>query len=106
MMKNRQTRAGGSLIDVYHVQASLMIYLLPEAPVSPYIPGGGGWYHTRVRGQPTQVRFAPHAGAGLELFLDRHYIWNEDIDDSSRPLGQRRFSDRGYMVTAGLNYRW
>jgi opacity protein-like surface antigen len=100
---------------VFPVQASLLLYLLPGQPVSPYILGGGGWYYTHVQGSSAspQNRFGPHAGAGLEVFLNSHwsvdgdyrYVWNEDVNsqNSAHPLGQN-FSDSGFMITAALNY--
>jgi len=112
----RQSRFEGRTVDVYPVQASLMIYLLPGAAISPYILGGGGWYYTHFRdGDHTDQRFGPHAGAGLEMFLSRNwsidgsyrYLWAEDIhsQDAAHPLG-KNFSDKGYMVTAAINYRF
>ena len=111
----RQSKFGAQTVDVFPVQASLMIYLLPSLPVSPYLLGGGGWYYTHVQGggNPTQNRFGPHAGVGLEAVLGRHwsvdgsyrYVWNEDVhsQDAAHPLG-RNFSDSGFMLTAALNY--
>jgi len=111
----RQSTFGVQTVDVFPVQASLMIYLLPGLPVSPYILGGGGWYYTHVQGDgnSTQNRFGPHAGAGLEAYLGRHwsidgsyrYVWNEDFhsQDAAHPVG-RNFSDSGFMLTTALNY--
>jgi opacity protein-like surface antigen len=113
----RQESVYGHTADIFPVQASLLVYLIPGLPVSPYILGGGGWYYTHVQGanNPTQNRFGPHAGAGLEWFINRswsvdgdyRYVWNETIhsQDSAHPLGQN-FSDGGYMLTTALNYRF
>ena len=114
----RQNKFGGTTVDSFPVQASLMIYLLPGMRVSPYILGGGGWYYSHVKnagGETTTNHFGPHAGAGLQVFLDRHwsvdgsyrYLWNEDVhsQDAAHPLGQN-FSDQGYMLTAALNYHF
>lgn len=110
----RQNTYQGTVIDVYPVQASLLVYLLPHQPVSPLLIGGGGWYHTKVRGQSAQNRFGPHAGAGLEWFLHRNwsidatyrYVWLERFrDNPANPL-RRDYDDSGSMVTAGINYRW
>jgi opacity protein-like surface antigen len=113
----RQETLNGHTIDVYPVQASLLVYLFPGFPVSPYLLGGGGWYYTHVQGagNPSQNRFGPHAGAGLEWFIDQNwsvdgdyrYVWNEDIhsQDSAHPFGQN-FGDGGFMLTTALNYRF
>jgi len=111
----RQNTFGGTLVDVFPVQGSLLIYLLPGNRVSPYILGGGGWYYTHVRGQSSTNRFGPHAGAGLQVFLDRHwsvdgsyrYLWTEDVNsqNAAHPVGQN-FSDKGFMLTAALNYHF
>lgn len=110
----REEEFGGSKVDVYPVQASLLVYLVPESRLSPYLLGGGGWYYTNVKStNSTRNRFAPHGGAGLEWFMDHHwsldasyrYVWNEDLE-ANDALGRRTFSDRGHMGTVGLNYRF
>ncbi|MBI3299903.1 MAG: porin family protein [Elusimicrobia bacterium] len=113
----RQEKLSGTTVDVFPVQASLLIYLIPSSPITPYILGGGGWYYTHVRhtNGDTNTRFGPHAGAGLEAFLGRRwsidgswrYLWTPDFQsqDSTHPLG-RNFSDRGFMLTTALNYRF
>jgi opacity protein-like surface antigen len=113
----RQETLSGQTIDVVPVQASLLVYLLPGFHVSPYLIGGGGWYFTHVHddGNSSQNRFGPHAGAGLEWFIDPHwsvdgsyrYVWNEDIHSQSgaHPFGQN-LSDGGFMLTTALNYRF
>ena len=111
----RQSRFEGTVVDIYPVQGSLMLYLTPNYPISPYILGGEGWYTTHVRGGDTTHRYGPHAGAGLEAALNRHwtidgsyrYLWTQSltVPTSAHPLG-KNFSDNGYMVTAALNYRF
>ncbi|NNN06054.1 MAG: porin family protein [Elusimicrobia bacterium] len=113
----RQDKFGGQTTDVFPVQASLLVYLMPGFRISPYLLGGGGWYFTHVQGanNPSPNRFGPHAGAGLEFFMNSHwsvdgsyrYVWNEDIhsQNAAHPLGQN-FSDSGSMLTAALNYRF
>ncbi len=113
----RQETLNGRTIDIYPVQASVLVYLLPGFRVSPYLLGGGGWYYTHVHGggDSSQNRFGPHAGAGLEWFIDQswsvdgsyRYVWNENIhsQDSSHPFGQN-FGDGGFMLTTALNYRF
>ena len=111
-----QNKFSGSTVNVFPVQASLLIYLLPGQRVSPYILGGGGWYYTQVQGQSgAQNRFGPHAGAGLEVFLTHcwsidgswRYIWNENIhsQDANHPFGQN-FNGGGFMVTTAINYHF
>ena len=113
----RKEQFGGTVVDVYPVQASLLMYLMPGSRLTPYLLGGGGWYYTQVRPphQHTQYRFGPHAGAGLKLSLNNHwsvdgsyrYLWTRDInsEDAAHPAG-RNFSDNGFMLTAGLNYHF
>ena len=111
----RQSRFEGAIADIYPAQGSLMLYLLPNSPITPYILGGAGWYYTHVHSpfENTSHRFGPHAGAGLELFLNRYwsvdadyrYVWVSSINTptAAHPLG-KDFSDQGHMVTIGLNY--
>lgn len=112
----RKEQFGATVVDVYPVQASLLVYLMPESRVTPYVLGGGGWYFTHVRSPDhTQYRFGPHVGAGLKVSLDRtwsvdgsyRYLWTTDVHstNAAHPAGQN-FSDNGYMLTAGLNYHF
>ncbi|HXS99735.1 MAG TPA: outer membrane beta-barrel protein [Elusimicrobiota bacterium] len=111
----RQSKFEGRIVDVYPVQGSLMLYLAPNWVISPYILGGEGWYTTHVRDGDTTHRYGPHAGAGLEAALNRHwtidgsyrYLWTQSltVPTSAHPLG-KNFSDNGYMITAALNYRF
>jgi opacity protein-like surface antigen len=113
----RQNKFGGEIVDTFPVQASLLVYLMPHFVVSPYILGGVGWYYTHVQGSsssPTN-RYGPHAGAGLEVALSKHwtidasyrYLWNQSltIPTTTSPAG-KNFSDNGYMFTAALNFRF
>ncbi len=111
----RQDKFGGTTVDSIPAQASLLAYLFPGQRLSPYILGGAGWYYTHVQSpyDSTTHRFGPHAGAGVEWFLNRH--WSVDADgryvwlsrfrtqDAAHPLG-RDINPSGYMLTAGLNY--
>lgn len=111
----RQTRFSGAVVDIMPVQASLLVYLFPGIPITPYILAGAGWYYTHLRDplNDTQSRWGPHAGAGVELFMSRNWsmdtswrhIWNGDIHTvtASRPVG-RDLNDNGNMFTIGLNY--
>lgn len=113
----RQNKFGGTKVDVVPIQFSLMVYILPAGyRAAPFLLAGAGLYYTHV-GAPLDrsgFRFGPHAGAGVEFFLNPswsldgsyRYLWTEDIhsQDAAHPLG-RNFSDRGFMLTAALNYR-
>ena len=113
----RKEEFGSTVVDVYPVQASLLVYLMPRSRLTPYVLGGGGWYYTHVRApnDHTQYRFGPHVGAGLKLSLNRswsvdgsyRYLWTRDInsEDAAHPAG-RNFSDNGFMLTAALNYHF
>ena len=111
----RQNKFGGTTVDVFPVQASLMLYLTPSWVISPYILGGVGWYYTHVHGSDTTNRYGPHAGAGLEVALDQHwsidgsarYLWTQSLTapTTTSPAG-KNFSDNGFMLTAALNYRF
>lgn len=112
----RQDRFGGTKVDVVPLQLSALIYLMPHGyRVAPYIMAGGGWYYTHVYGGAgsSEFRFGPHAGGGIEFYRDSawsfdtsyRYLWNEDIHarDAEHPLG-RTFTDKGFMLTAAVNY--
>ena len=112
----RQNKFGGTTVDEVPVQASLLLYLAPSWVVSPYILGGVGWYYTHVQGVSGSTnRYGPHAGAGLEVALARHwtidgscrYLWTQSLTapTTASPAG-KNFSDNGFMLTAALNYRF
>ena len=113
----RKETFGSTVVDVYPVQATLLVYLMPKSRLTPFVLGGGGWYYTHVRAphDSTQYRFGPHAGAGLKLSLDKswsidgsyRYLWTRDIhsEDLAHPAG-RHFSDNGFMLTASLNHHF
>ncbi len=111
----RQNKFGGTTVDVFPVQASLLLYLTPSWVVSPYVLGGVGWYCTHVQGGDTTNRYGPHAGFGLEAALAKNwsidasyrYLWAQSLDAPTQayPAG-KNFSDNGYMLTAALNYRF
>ncbi|UPT75126.1 MAG: porin family protein [Elusimicrobiota bacterium] len=113
----RQDRFGGTTVDVIPVQASLLAYLLPGKVVSPYLLAGAGWYYTHVRdaNDSTYHRFGPHAGGGLQAFLNKHWsidgsarhIWLSSYrsQDAANPLG-RDIDASGWMATAALNYHF
>jgi opacity protein-like surface antigen len=103
-------------VRTYPVQATLLAFLMPDSPLSPFLLGGAGWYHTtlEVPGVPddTDSRFGLHAGGGLELCLSEHlsldgtyrYIWMEGFESGGADLTKKEFNDSGHMVTMGLNF--
>lgn len=113
----RQDKFGSTTVDIIPVQASLLAYLIPGQPVSPYLLAGAGWYYTHLHdnNDSTFHRFGPHAGAGLQAFLNKHwsidgsgrYIWLSDYhsQDAAHPLG-RDLNAGGWMATAALNYHF
>jgi len=109
-------KSGGVKVDVVPLQFSALIYLMPHGyTVAPYILGGVGWYYTHLYlpENSSDFRFGPHAGAGVEYFLNTawsadvsaRYLWAEDIRpaDAELPLG-RSFSGKGYMLALAVNY--
>jgi opacity protein-like surface antigen len=114
----RRNDFGDTRVDTYPVQASALAYLLPGRRLSPFILGGVGWYHTRVKGpgnlDDTQQRFGVHAGGGLQLFMNRHwsvdstyrYVWLERVESRNTSLDDKKFEDSGHMITIGLNYHF
>lgn len=116
----RQDRVGTSVVDTIPVQFSALAYLLPGKMVSPYLLGGVGWYYTHISdespfGDTTDHRFGPHAGAGLQFWLNRYwsldgsyrYVWLSAYRtrDAAHPLG-RDIRDRGWMATGALNFHF
>ncbi len=109
---------GGFDADVYPIQASLLAYLAPSSPVSPFLLGGYGWYRTHLTGpagvgSTNQDRHGPHAGAGVQFFFNGHwsvdgtwrYMWLSDVNAPANPVNQH-FNGNGWMATAGLNYHF
>jgi opacity protein-like surface antigen len=108
--------AGDTTIKAYPVQATLLIYLVPHSPVSPYLLGGAGWYFTQVESpeiaKKTDNRFGPHAGAGLEAKLapflsvdgSYRYIWLSDVESSDKNAITQKYRDSGSMITVAANF--
>lgn len=107
----RQAQIRGRTLDIYPVQASLLAYILPSKPVSPFVLAGAGWYYTSVRNGNTDNRFGPHAGGGVDFRFHEHwsidatyrYLWIDDVDNVG-DLPDTSFNDRGHMGTIGLNF--
>lgn len=114
----RRDHFGSTRVDTYPVQVSLLAYLFPSSPLTPFGLVGGGWYYTHVKGpggfDDTQNRFGAHAGGGLQFFINRNwstdatyrYIWLEDIRSKDNNLLDKKFDDRGHMVTLGINFHF
>jgi opacity protein-like surface antigen len=111
------TPAGSARVDVYPVQASLIGYLFPRSPITPFVLAGAGWYFTHAStpgGDRTDNRFGPHVGGGLQIFLGHHwsvdgtyrYVWIENFRSASTSLPENAYRDSGHMVTAALNYHF
>jgi len=102
-------------IKTYPVQASLLAYLIPGGAVSPFLLGGVGWYYTQVDGpfgySNTTSRFGLHAGAGLEVMLNKsisldgtyRYLWLEDVASKDVNALHKNYQDSGSMITIALN---
>src|SRR5262245_53341873 len=90
--------ASGDIETVqYPVQASLLWYILPDAPVCPYVLGGLGWYYTRVSfsgalgsaDDEVDSTFGAHLGVGARvnlggstLSVDLRYLFIEPNEDA------------------------
>ncbi|HZN62660.1 MAG TPA: outer membrane beta-barrel protein [Planctomycetota bacterium] len=81
----------------YPVQASLLVFLLPNSQVCPYVLGGLGWYYTTTDfsgsldglDSETDSLFGAHLGLGARLALgglttsvDLRYIFLEPDEDA------------------------
>jgi opacity protein-like surface antigen len=110
----RRTEFGPTETHVYPVQASLLAYLV-QAPLSPFLLGGAGWYYTTVEGpggfDETDHRFGLHAGFGLQAFFSEYisvdgtyrFVWVESIESQDESLLSSDYDDNGHMITVGLN---
>lgn len=102
-------------IKTYPVQASLLAYIIPGGTVSPFLLGGVGWYYTKVDGPAsfsnTSSRFGLHAGAGLEVMLNKslsldgtyRYVWLESIGSKDANALDKNYEDSGSLITVALN---
>jgi len=102
-------------VKTYPVQASLLAYIIPNGVVSPFLLGGAGWYYTRVEGpgsfSDTTSRFGLHAGAGLEVMLNKslsldgtyRYVWLESLASQDENALHKTYEDSGSLITLALN---
>jgi opacity protein-like surface antigen len=115
----RREKFGSTRVDVYPVQASLLLNFLPGQEFNVFGLGGAGWYYTHIDragalDDDTDHRFGFHAGAGLEFMLGSgwsidgtyRYIWLEDFASEDASIEDKDFDDSGSQVTIGLNYHF
>lgn len=115
----RQQRFGAASVtsDIYPVQVTGLLYVLPNSPVSPYLLGGAGWYFTHTRGpsgtSQTTNKMGEHVGGGIQFFMARHW----SIDADYRYIFTDRITVQGngasvivngdsHLVTGALNYHF
>lgn len=106
-----------TIADIYPVQVSGLLYLLPNSPFTPFLLGGVGWYFTSTTGpsgfSDTQNRFGSHVGGGVQLYLSKHwsldatyrYLFTERIKTFSNGASVSVNAD-GQMVTGGVNFHF
>ena len=71
----------------YPVQVTLLLFLFPEWPVTPYLLGGVGWYYTHVEfsgdldgtDDETTHFFGGHLGFGVRLGVGGSAVLNGDV---------------------------
>ncbi len=114
----RRNKFADTTVHTYPLQASLLLYLIPNRLISPFLVGGAGWYYSSVEAPAsatnTQHRFGVHAGGGLQVWLNSHwsldgtyrYIWVEDLKSKDASLRDKDFKDSGDMATLALNFHF
>jgi len=125
----RQTTYQSGGVDVLRVkdipvQLSALLYLVPAGPFQLYVLGGAGCHCTRSEGlgpaasYPTtdQSKWAPQAGAGVEIWTSKNFFISGDIryvfltigsvSDLENELKSGTFSANYWQATAGLNYKF
>ena len=107
---------GLTTIKTFPMQASLLAYITPGEIVKPFLLGGAGWYFTMVDGpfgyDNSFSRFGLHAGAGLEVILNKslylsgsyRYVWMKDVASRDASALSRTYHDSGSMITMALNF--
>lgn len=125
----RQTTYQSGGVDVlrvkdFPVQLSAMLYLAPAGPFQLYALGGVGSHFTKSEGlgpaagtySTSQTKWAPHAGAGVEIWTGRSWFVSADIryvflsvssvSDLESQIGSGSLSASYWEATAGLNYKF
>ena len=106
------------------VQLSALLYLLPAGPVQIYGLAGFGMHYTKSTGlgpnpgpaETNQSKWAPHAGAGLEIWTSKNFFISGDlryvfldvssVSDLESQLQSGSLSANYWSATAGLNYKF
>lgn len=97
-------------ITSYPVLVSALFYLIPGAPVSPYLLGGVGWYYSKLedsRGTTWSNDFGAHLGGGLDIPLSSSLVFNADLRYYFLNLDDQKVKDlktNGYIISAGLTF--
>lgn len=97
-------------ITSYPVLVSALFYLIPGAPVSPYLLGGVGWYYSKLedsQGSTWSSDIGYHLGGGLDIPLSRNIVFNADLRYYFLDVGDQKVKDLktdGYIVSAGLTF--
>lgn len=105
-----QTFPNDRKITSYPVLVSALFYLIPGAPVSPYLLGGVGWYYSKVedrQGSTWTNDFGAHLGGGLDIPLSSHVVFNADIRYFFLNFNDQKVKDlqaNGYIASAGLTF--
>lgn len=107
---------GLTTVKTIPIQGSLLAYITPGEIVKPFLLGGAGWYYTMVDGpfgyDNSTSRFGLHAGAGLELVLNKslylsgsyRYVWLKEVASRDASARSRTYHDNGSMITMALNF--
>lgn len=125
----RQTTYQSGGVDVLQVkdvpvQLSAMLYIIPAGPLQLYLLGGFGCHFTQSEGlgpaasYPTtdQSKWAPQAGAGVEIWTSKKFFLSGDIryvfleigsvSDLENALKSGTLSANYWQATVGLNYKF
>lgn len=98
-------------------QGSVLFYI-PLERLQAFAVAGAGYFISRVHGPSYRRnlgRFAPHAGAGVELALTAdwsldavyRHVWVSDLESRDpNSLGVRSYKRSGEQLTFGLNWRF
>ncbi|MBI4766088.1 MAG: outer membrane beta-barrel protein [Deltaproteobacteria bacterium] len=108
-----QTFPDNKKITSYPVLVSALFYLIPGAPVSPYLLGGVGWYYSKVEdnsGTNWTNDFGAHLGGGLDIPLSPQVVFNADLRYYFLNFSDQKVKDlktNGYIISAGFTfYLW
>jgi opacity protein-like surface antigen len=99
-------------VHFYPVQASLIAYLFPESPLTPYLVAGANWQNITIEtpgNDVTKSKLGVHGGVGLQYFMTQNwsvdgswrYMWIDKVSD-----GNTDFDPSGHMFSTALNYHF